>query len=97
VDQQRCGVDKLSRYIDIGGLELVYISQKLGGDLSDRNVVDIDVLLADQVQQQVEGSVVNQSHADGKGRLLRALVALLLHRCCLGCGFLIRPRLDVED
>ncbi len=44
----------------------------------DRNVVDVDVLLADQVEQQIERSLINISHGHGEGevafrrRLLRS-------------------------
>jgi hypothetical protein len=55
VDEQRGGVDELAGHIHVGGLELVDVGQELRRDLGDGNVVDVDVLLADQVQQQVEG------------------------------------------
>src|SRR6185437_10607258 len=44
--------------------------QKLRRDLRNGNVVDIDVLLADQVQQQVERAVVNLPHEYGERRLV---------------------------
>ena len=36
----------------------------------DRDVVDVDVLLADQVEQQVERALINIADGDGKGKSL---------------------------
>ena len=42
--------------------------------LRDRDVVDVDVLLADEVEQQVERAVVHRADADGERRFVRAFV-----------------------
>ena len=58
VDQRRGHVDELGAQLDIhlgGALDVFEI---LSGDLSDRDVVDVDLLLADQVQQQIERPIV---------------------------------------
>ncbi len=80
VDQQRGRVDKLARHIHIARLQLVHIGQKLRRDLANRNVVDVDVLLANQVQQQVERPVIHLAHHHRKWRLLRRFLGLLRAR-----------------
>jgi len=64
----------------------------LRGDGCDRDVVDVDVLLADEVKQQVERPFIDVGDRDGKG--IVALLFLLLQRRdelgpCLGllCEF----------
>jgi hypothetical protein len=64
VDEQRSGVDELAGHVHVAGLELVHVGQELRRDFGDGNVVDVDVLLADQVQQQVERAVVDLAHDD---------------------------------
>ena len=59
VDEERGGVDKLPGHVHIAGLELVHIGQELGRDFGDGDVVDVDVLLADKVEQEVERAVVD--------------------------------------
>jgi hypothetical protein len=39
--------------------KLVDVGEKLRGDFGDGDVVDVDVLLADEVEQQVERAVVD--------------------------------------
>ena len=77
VDEQRGGVDKLAGHVHVAGLELVDVGQKLGRDLGDGNVVDVDVLLADQVQQQVERTVVDLVHDHREGREISFVVPRL--------------------
>ena len=45
---------------------LLHVRQVLRGDLRDRNVVDVDVLLANQVEQQVERTFVDLADHDGE-------------------------------
>ena len=97
VDEQRCGVDELAGDVDVRAFELVDIGQELGGDAGNRDVVDVDVLLADEVKEEVERSVIDEAHADRKRRLLGALVALFLLRGGFGGGLLVGVRLDGED
>ncbi len=73
VNQQRRRVDELAGHVDVGGLELIDIGQELRGDLRDGNVVDVDVLLANQIEQQVERAVVDLADGDGERRLLGVL------------------------
>ena len=63
VDEHGSGIDKLAGYIHIRSLQLVDVSKKLSRDAGDRDVVNVNVLLADQVQQQIERSVVYLSYA----------------------------------
>ncbi len=75
VDEQRGGVDEIAGHIHVAGAELVDVGQKLRRDFGDGDVVDIDVLLADEVEQQIERAVVNLVHEDGKRRLLGVFAA----------------------
>ena len=59
----------------IGLLQLVRVIQKLCGDARNRNVVDIDVLLANQIEQQVERAVVDLANRHGEGRLRSLLLS----------------------
>src|ERR1051326_5574267 len=54
VDQHRGHVDKFSCNVHIQLANLFHVRQILRRDLCNRNVVDVDVLLADQVQQQID-------------------------------------------
>ena len=69
VDEQRGNVDKLARGVDVSLLEIVRVGEELRGDARDRDVVDVDVLLANQVKQQVERTVIDPSDSDGERRL----------------------------
>jgi len=91
VDQQRGRVDKLAGHVHVGGLELVHVGQKLRRDLGDGNVVDVDVLLADQVQQQVERAVIHLAHKHRKWRLFSFLLPRLLPRSRLIARLLNHP------
>ena len=48
---------------------MVGVIEKLAGDAGDGNVVDVDVLLADEVKQKVEGTIVDLADGHGKRRL----------------------------
>ena len=63
VDQQRSHINEVRRRIHLGLLQALHVGQKLGRDPADGDVVDIDVLLADQVQQQVQRPVVHLAHS----------------------------------
>ena len=67
VDEQRRGVDEVAGDVDVGVLEVLDVGEKLRGDFRDGDVVDVDVLLADEVEQEVEGAVVDLADDDGKG------------------------------
>ena len=89
VNQQRSGVDELARHVHVAGLQLVHIGQKLRGDLGDGNVVNVDVLLANQVQQQIQRAVIHLAHKDRKGRLFGAFVQPFLPRSQFGRRFFL--------
>src|ERR1019366_10580877 len=75
VNEQGCDVDELAGHIDVRGLQLVYIAQELGRNAGDGNVVDVDVLLANQVEQEVEWAVVNLGDDDGERGQIGFVVA----------------------
>ena len=54
--------------IDVEVANVLDVGQILRGDLRDWNVIDVDVLLANQVQQQVERPVIDAAHAHRKGK-----------------------------
>jgi len=54
---------------------MVHVGQELRGDFGDGNVVDVDVLLANEVKQQVERAIVYLTDKDREGRLLGVLAA----------------------
>ena len=66
---------------------MVHVGQKLRGDFGDGDVVDVDVLLADQVEQQVERAVVDLADEDRKGGLFCIQTAGFERSCdFLGSG-----------
>src|SRR5581483_6200458 len=69
VDQQRGHVDELGGYIHIELLHSFYISEILRRELRDRNVVYVDVLLADQIEQKVEWAFVDLSYGHRERKL----------------------------
>src|SRR5581483_5694860 len=75
MNQDRGHVDKLRRDIHIQFAQLLHITQVLGSDLRNRNVVDVNVLLADEVEQQVQRALVYISNGHRKG-----VVGLLFFR-----------------
>ena len=77
MDEQRGDVDELAGGVDVGVLEVVGVLEELGGDAGDGDVVDVDVLLADEVEQEVEGAVVDLADGDAEGGL-RGFVAGLV-------------------
>ena len=86
VNEQRGGVDEFAGHVHVAGFELVDVGQELRRDLGDGNVVDVDVLLADQVEQQVEGAVVDLAHEDRKRREIGFVVTRLKLDEWLGGG-----------
>ena len=58
VDQRRRHVNEFRAQLDVHGQRLLHVIQVLGSNLSDGDVVDVDLLLADQIQQQVEGPII---------------------------------------
>jgi len=55
VDKQRRGVDELGGHVYVELLHALDVLQELRRDLGDRDIVDVDVLLADEVEQQSSG------------------------------------------
>src|SRR5439155_18956563 len=68
VDQRGRHENKFTRKVDIQLLEQMEIVEVLFGDPGDGNVVDIDLLLADQVEQQVERAFVDFDLHRGRRR-----------------------------
>ncbi len=66
VDEERGHVDELAGCVDVDLLEVVGVLEELAGDAGDGDVVDVDVLLADEVEQKVERAVVDLAYGDGE-------------------------------
>src|SRR5207245_3528457 len=60
--------NEFARHVDIQLLKQVEIVEVLFSDLGNGNVVDIDLLLADQVEQQVERAFVDFDLHRGRWR-----------------------------
>ena len=60
VDQRRGHVDEVGRDVDIELFELVEVIEILLGDFGDGNVVDVHLLLADQIEQEIERAFVRR-------------------------------------
>ena len=73
MDQQRSHVNKFGGDINVELLHALHIGKKLRRDAGDGNVVDIDILLADEVEQKVERALVNLRDSDGKREVADAL------------------------
>ncbi len=69
MNQQRRHVDELRCDIHIELLHSLYISQILCREFRDGNVVDVDVLLADQIEQEIERAFVDLSYSDSEREL----------------------------
>src|SRR5581483_3909244 len=66
VDQDRGHVDELGGDVDVEFAEAFHVRQVLGGDFRDGDVVDVNVLLADEIEQEVKGAIVNVADTDGE-------------------------------
>ena len=60
VDQRRGHVDEVGRDVDIELFELVEVVEILLGDFGDGNIVDVHLLLADQIEQEIERAFVDR-------------------------------------
>gem|GEM_PF-6717458 len=86
VDEQRGDVDELAGGVDVVLLEVVGVLKKLGGDAADGDVVDVDVLLADEVEEEVHGAVVDLADGDAEGGLRGLFGGLVFGRGTSGLG-----------
>ena len=68
-------VNKISSHVNVQLANLFDVGQILRRDAGNRDIVNVDVLLADQVQQQVKRTFVNISDRNRKRR-----IALFLFR-----------------
>jgi len=66
VDQHRRHVDELGGNVHVEFAYALDISEVLRRDPGNGDVVNVDVLLADQVEQQVERSFINFAKRDGE-------------------------------
>src|ERR1700727_1496500 len=66
VNQHGRHVNEIGGDVHIQLANLFDVCQILRSNLGDGNVVDIDVLLADEVEQQVERTFVNVGDGDGE-------------------------------
>ena len=58
IDERRGHVNKIGRDVHIKLFELVDVFEILRRDLRDRNVVNVDFLLLDQIEQEIERAIV---------------------------------------
>ena len=86
VDEERGHVDELAGGVYVGLLELVGVLEELAGDAGDGDIVDVDVLLADEIEEQVEWAVVDLAYGDGEGGL-RGFFAGFVFGVFAGFGF----------
>ena len=68
MDEQRGHVDEIGGGVDLGLLQVFDVGEELGRDPGDGDIVDVDVLLTNEVEEQVERAVVDESHGDAVGR-----------------------------
>src|SRR5713101_4503954 len=74
VNQNRSHVDKLGGDVHIQFAKLFYVGQILAGNFRNRYIVDIDVLFADEVEQQVERAFIDAAYADREREVVRLLL-----------------------
>src|SRR5271170_3031626 len=78
VNQHGGHVDKIGRHIHVQLANLFHVGEILLGDAGNRNIVDVNILLANQIKQQVQRTFVYVGHRDRKRRI--ALFFFLLRR-----------------
>ena len=67
MNQCRRHVDKFSAQIHVHLAGLLHVRQVLGSDGRDGDVLDVDLLFADEIEQQIEGAfVVLQVDVEGR-------------------------------
>ena len=66
MNQHRRHVDELGGDVHIKFAYALDISEVLRRDSGNGNVIDVDVLFADQVEQQVERTFIDFAKRDGK-------------------------------
>ena len=69
MDEYRRHVDEFRSNLYIEVLHIFDILEVLRGDLCDRDVVDVDILLADQIEQQVQWTVIDLADSDREREL----------------------------
>ena len=80
VNKQCRGVNEFAGDVHVAGAQVFDVGEKLRRDFGDGDVVDVDVLPANEIEQQVERAVVDLADEDGKGRLLG------IHAASFECG-----------
>ena len=67
MDQRGRHVDELGAQIDIHLPRLLHVLEILRGDFGDGDVADVDLLLANQIQKQVERTfILRQMKVQGR-------------------------------
>jgi hypothetical protein len=69
MNQDRGHVDEFRGDVDIEVANLLHIRQVLRGDLCDRNIVDVNVLLANQIKQKIERAFINIVDGNGERKI----------------------------
>jgi hypothetical protein len=85
VNQHRRHVDKFGSDVHVEFAYALDVSEVLRRDFRDGDVVDVDVLLADQVKQQVERAFVDRAERNGEWKIAALVFA------GPGCGGLALP------
>ena len=57
MNERRRHVNELAAQLHVESDSPLHVLQILRGDGSDGDIVDVDLLLADQIQQQIQGSL----------------------------------------
>ena len=71
VDEQRRHVNELRGHVHVQVLQVLHVAQILRRNLGDGNVINVDVLLADKVQQEIEGTVIDRADTHGEREFVR--------------------------
>ncbi len=58
MDQRGRHIDEFRSQVDVHFPRFVQVFQVLRGDGGDGDILDVDLLLADQIQQQIERSLI---------------------------------------
>jgi hypothetical protein len=71
VDQQGSHVDEFRRNVHVQVLQVFHIPKILSRDFGNGNVININILLADKVQQQIERAVIHLADAHREREFIR--------------------------
>src|SRR5262249_41249331 len=98
MDEQRSHVDEFGSDIYIQGMDPLDVSQVLGCDIGNRDVINVDFLLANDVQKQIQRPLVNITDGHSKGKVALFLFVLSIRGGWGRCyrGLRVSLRLDLS-